>query len=451
MELCEFNSQNRTDLRAMRHEPCFGAARTGWRCRTRIARVGIAIMLAVALVPTRAAEHTKSPSARKIAAIVTVYHHNSHADLIVSRLLQTDTLDGKGKDSPLKLMSLYADQKPEKDISRLLAASHRFRVSETIEDALTLGTGRLAVDGVLLIAEHGEYPKSPVGNTQYPKRRFWEETLKVFRASGRVVPVFIDKHLADNWQDAKFIYDSARELKIPLMAGSSVPVTWRRPTADVKRGARLREIVGITYHITEHYGFHALETVQALAEQRQGGETGIKAVQTFAGDAVWRAFDEKTFDTELFDAAWKRLSEPRGGSRPLRQLVRVPKLFRLEYADGLRAHLLELNGAAGEWTAAWRYADDGHIESSLFWTQEGRPAMHFTWLLHGIEQMILTGKPSWNVERTLLSSGALHALLVSEREDQRRVETPYLLLTYKPTWRWIEPPPPPLMREWREQ
>jgi hypothetical protein len=408
-------------------------------------------MLAVALVPTRAAEPTNSPSATKIAAIVTVYHHNSHADLIVSRLLQTDTLDGKGKDSPRKLVSLYTDQKPEKDISRLLAASHRFRVSETIEDALTLGTGRLAVDGVLLIAEHGEYPKSPVGNTQYPKRRFWEETLKVFRASGRVVPVFIDKHLADNWQDAKFIYDSARELKIPLMAGSSVPGTWRRPPADVKRGARLREIVGITYHITEHYGFHALEMVQALAEQREGGELGIKAVQTFTGEAVWRAFDEKSFDAELFDAAWKRLSEPRGGGRPLRQIVRDPKLFRLEYADGLRAHVLELNGAAGEWSAAWRYADDGRAESSLFWVQEGRPAMHFTWLLHGIEQMILTGKPSWNVERTLLTSGALHALLVSEKEDHRRVETPYLRLTYEPTWRWTEPPPPPLMREWREQ
>ena len=42
--------------------------------------------------------------------------------------------------------------------------------------------------------------------------------------------------------------------------------------------------------------------------------------------------------------------------------------------------------------------------------------------------MMLTGKPSWNVERTLLTSGALHALLVSLKEDQRRVETPYLML-----------------------
>jgi hypothetical protein len=423
---------------------------THWRWRLAFF-LGSASAFASLFSSARATDATNLPSVKKVAAIVTIYTHNSHADMIVSRLLQTDTLDGKGKDSSFQLASLYTDQKPANDISRLLAASHRFRMSGSIEDALTLGTGRLAVDGVLLIAEHGEYPKSALGNTQYPKRRFWEETLKVFRASGRVVPVFIDKHLADNWSDAKFIYDSAREHNIPLMAGSSVPGTWRRPPADVKRGARLREIVGITYHITEHYGFHALEMVQALSEQREHGETGIKAVQTITGDAVWRAFDEKQFDVELFDAAWKRLEHPQGGGKPLRQLVRDPKLLRIEYADGLRAHVLELNGAAGEWSAAWRYADDGHADSTLFWTQEGRPAMHFTWLEQSIESMFRTGKPAWNVERTLLTSGALHALLVSENEGQRRVETPYLMLNYKPIWQWAEPPPPPPMREWREQ
>jgi hypothetical protein len=388
---------------------------------------------------------------KNVAAIVTVYRHNSHADVIVSRLLQTDTLDGKGKESPLKLVSLYTDQRPADDISRLLGASHRFRVSETIEDALTLGTGRLAVDGVLLIAEHGDYPKSSTGNIQYPKPRLWEEILKVFRTSGKVVPVFIDKHLADNWADAKFIYDSAKEMKIPLMAGSSLPGTWRRPPADMKSGAKLKEIVALTYHTTDAYGFHALEMVQSLAEQRQGGETGIKAVQSLRGDAVWRAFDEKTFDLELFEAARSRLSQPQNGKRSLRESVPDPKLFRIDYADGLRANLLELNGAVGEWSAAWRYADDNRIESTLFWTQEGRPGMHFTLLLHGIEKMMLTGKPSWNVERTLLTSGTLDALLISLHENQRQVETPYLMLQYEPTWRWTEPPPPPPMRPWSEQ
>ena len=412
----------------------------------------LAIVAAALIALSLSADPADSPQTKKVAAIVTVYHHNSHADVIVSRLLRTDTLDDKGKRSPLQLVSLYVDQFPANDLSRRFAASHGFRMSGTIEDALTLGTGRLAVDGVLLIAEHGNYSRSRTGNIEYPKRRFWEEVLKVFRMSDRVVPVFIDKHLADNWTDAKFIYDTARELKVPLMAGSSLPTTWRRPSADVERGARLREIVALTYHTTDAYGFHALEFAQALAEQRAGGETGIKAVQSLSGDAVWQAFDEKTFDIELFQAAWKRLAQPRGHPDPaaLRKIVRQPKLFRLEYIDGLRAHLLELNGAVGEWSGAWRYFD-GRVESSLFWTQEGRPGMHFTWLLNGIEQMMLTGKPVWNVERTLLTSGALDALLISLTEKERRVETPYLMFGYQPIWRWKEPPPPPPMRPWSDE
>lgn len=397
-----------------------------------------------------AADSTAAPG-KRVAAIVTVYRHNSHADVIVSRLLLTDTLDGKGKDSPLKLVSLYTDQRPADDISRLLAASHRFPIYPTVAEALTLGTGSLAVDGVLLVAEHGDYPPSPTGNTQYPKRRLWEEIVKVFRASGRVVPVFIDKHLADNWEDAKLIYDSARELKIPVMAGSSVPGTWRHPAADVERGARLTEIVALTYHTTDAYGFHALEAAQALAEQRQGGETGIRAVQCLDGDAVWKAQDEKLFDPELFDAAWQRLTQHYNGQKTLREAVPKPRLMMVDYEDGLRAFLLELNGAVGEWSASWRYRDDRRIESTQLWTQEARPAAHFTLLLHGIEQMMLTGKPTWNVERTLLTSGALDALLQSCTRAGTRIETRYLRLAYQPSWRWEAPPPPPPGRPWSEQ
>ncbi len=420
--------------------------------RARSVVIAIAVFLLVHHAPQRAAIAADAPPRQKrVAAIVTEYRHNSHADVIVSRLLQTDTLDGKGKDSPLELVSLYTDQRPANDISRLLAASHRFRVSETIEDALTLGTGQLAVDGVLLVAEHGNYPKSATGNTQYPKRRLWEETIRVFRTSGQVVPVFIDKHLADNWTDAKAIYDTARELSIPLMAGSSLPTSWRKPAADVERGAAINEIVSITYGSSDAYAYHALEFTQALAEQRRGGETGVKAVQSLGGDAVWRAFEEKRFDTELFDAAWQHIPNPRTEGRPLRDVVPEPKLFTLEYNDGLKAHLLELNGAVNAFAGAWRYADDRRIESAEFWTQEGRPAAHFTILLNGIERMMLSGRPSWNVERTLLVSGALDALLASLVEGSRRIETPYLAVKYEPIWRWQQPPPPPPARPWAEQ
>jgi hypothetical protein len=46
-------------------------------------------------------------SKEQVAAVVSAYHHNSHADVIVSRLLQTDTLDGQGRTYPLELVSLY--------------------------------------------------------------------------------------------------------------------------------------------------------------------------------------------------------------------------------------------------------------------------------------------------------------------------------------------------------
>ena len=389
----------------------------------------------------------------KVAAVVTEYRHNSHADIIVSRLLQTDTLDGKGEDSPLELVSLYTDQVPDSDTSRMLSASHRFPIFSTIEETLTLGTGELAVDGVFLIAEHGDYPYSETGNHVYPKRRFWDETEAVFRKSGRAVPVFMDKHIADNWDDAKHIFDSAKRVGAPLMAGSSLPTTWRRPAADVKRGRALKEIVAFTYGSTDAYGFHALEFVQALAEQRRGGETGVKAVRSLAGEQVWAALDGDRVDRLLFDAALSRLTSPLDPAT-LRERVPKPLLLSVEYNDGLMVHLFEMNGAIHEWAGAWRYAgdEDGtQIQSSLFWTQEGRPGMHFTWLLNGIEKMILTGEPSWNAQRTLLTSGILDALLQSLTQDGRRLETPDLDVRYSPGWRWREPPPPPPMRPWSEQ
>lgn len=413
--------------------------------------VHIAVFIFAFVLGDNACLQSSEPAPRRIAAIVTEYRHNSHADVIVGRLLQTDTLDGKGRRSPLRLASLYTDQKPPNDLSRQLAVSHGFPIFDTIEGALTLGTGQLAVDGVFLIAEHGKYPKSATGNTIYPKRRFWDETLKVFDRSRRVVPVFIDKHLADNWADALYIYKTARDRHIPLMAGSSVPSTWRRPPADVARGQRLREIVAFTYGSTDAYGFHGLEAVQSLAEQRAGGETGVRSVRCLTGAAVWEALDAKLVDPELFESAWKKLpgdSDPRS----IRTKVKEPLLMVIDYRDGLKVNLFELNGAVGNWAAAWRYDDPKlGIASTLFWTQEARPAMHFSWLLRGVEKMMQSGQPTWNVERTLLTSGVLDAFLRSRSEGGRLVETPYLEISYTPIWRWSEPPPPPPGRPWSEQ
>lgn len=39
---------------------------------------------------------------------------------------------------------------------------------KSIAEALCLGGDKLAVDGVLLIGEHGTYPKNEAGMTLYP-------------------------------------------------------------------------------------------------------------------------------------------------------------------------------------------------------------------------------------------------------------------------------------------
>ena len=254
--------------------------------------------------------------------------------------------------------------------------------------------------------------------------------------------MFIDKHLADNWQDAKFIYDTARELKIPLMAGSSLPGLWRSPPVDVRRDAKLKQVVGLSYGSLDAYGFHGLEMVQALAERRAAGETGIKGVECLVDQAVWDAGSRGVYDRELLDAALARLKKPVLAERKLAELVPHPVLFVVDYVDGLRANLFTLNGAIGEWSAAWRYQDES-VDSTLFTVQEARPFMHFALLVQGIDEMMQTGKPTWPVERTLLTSGALDALLISKKDNSRRIETPYLSISYQSRWNWTQPPPAP--------
>ena len=392
-----------------------------------------------------------APPPKKVAAIVTVYDHNSHADVIVSKIFQGFNLDFKEPRPNLQVASLFMDQVHARDVGKQLAADNHIRLSPTIADALTLGGDQLAVDAVLLIGEHGQYPLSETGQIMYPRRRFFAETAEVFRRSGRVVPVFTDKHFAWNWEDAKWMYDTARELKIPLMAGSSVPGTWRHPALEMKLGARAKEAVGLSYGPMEGYGYHALEALQCLVERRQGGETGVQAVQFVEGADVWQARDAGRFDMKVFDAA-VAAREAKGRFKGEFNAAIKPVAFFIEYRDGFRAVIVHDTGAANsEWVVGWSEAGRKDCPATAFWTQEARPLGHFTFLLQGIEQMFHTGKPTWPAERTLLVTGVMHSLFVSKQRGGARIETPHLAISYQPTFTWKEPPPPPPGRPFPQQ
>jgi hypothetical protein len=394
------------------------------------------------LVPSAALSLAAQEKTPTVAVVTTVWRHNAHADVIASRLVQGNTLDGKGEFPKLKLVSAYVDQFPAGDMSRRLAAEHGFTIYDSVKEALTLGGDKLAVDGVLLICEHGDYPRSETGSIQHPKRRLFGEIVKVFETSGRVVPVFSDKHLEDDWQDIAWFYGEAQRLKIPLMAGSSLPSLWRYPEADVERDAMLQEIVAVSYGPLDAYGFHALEMVQCLVERRRGGETGVKQVRCLEGDAVWQAGTDGVFDRKLLDEALTRLRvRPLPAGKPIEELSKTPVLYLIDYRDGLKASVITPGSPVGEFTVAWRYAD-GRTQSTCFHTQEGRPFMHFTYLLKGAEQMIHTGKPTWPAERTLLTSGVLDAVLLSKHRGGEVVPTPYLNIAYRSDWNWQMPPAP---------
>jgi len=394
-------------------------------------------LLWMMLAPVATAADAPAAERRPVAVLAADWFHNSHPDVLFTRLFDTYTRDGKGPASQLRIASVYRDLPTAKDLSEKYAAQAGFKVVPTAEAALTLGTGKLAVDGVLLSTEWAPYPVSDTGQIVYPHRRLFVDCVKVFEASGRVAPVFVDKHLADAWADSKWIYDTAREMKIPLMAGSTVPLRLLDGGPTVTRGEPVKEIVGISYHTLTTYGFHGLEVVQALAERRKGGETGVVRVRCVTGDAVWDGagtlYDAELFARALADA---RPRIPKG--KTLRTAVKEPVLFVIEHADGLRVNLFTLNGAALGWSAAWRYADR-RSGGRLFSHEHVAGQNRFDWQMKGVEDMILTGKPSWPVERTLLTSGVLDAALISKRDGGRVVETPYLNVRYEADDSWRVP------------
>jgi hypothetical protein len=384
----------------------------------------------------------------KLAAVVTVYRKYSHGQHIVDRFLEGYGWDGKYHHPEMDLVSLYVDQHPKDDLVPDRAARFpQMKVYPNIAEALTRGTGKLAVDGVVLVGEHGDYPRNEKGQTLYPRYEFFEQIVEVFRASGRSVPVFNDKHLSWSWGHAKEMYDTARSMKFAFMAGSSLPVTWRIPSVEMPAGARVREALCICWGGVDSYDFHGLETIQCMVERRPGAETGVKWLQAYRGDNFWKAHSEGVWPRELFNAALCRshtLKPAREGFNDIfpsfddiRRLVKAPVAYRYEHNDGLRCTMMLMNGLLEDFNFAAQLED----RREPFSTQMYLPmppdrttlANFFSPLVNGMEKMYLTGRPTYPVERTLLTTGLTEAGVNSLYKGQTRVETPHLAISYRPT------------------
>ncbi|HVW84946.1 MAG TPA: hypothetical protein VHB50_09705 [Bryobacteraceae bacterium] len=383
----------------------------------------------------------------KLAAVVTVYRKYSHAQHIVDRFLEGYGWNGAHHHPPMDLVALYVDQHPKEDLTPDRAARFpQMKVYPSIPEALTRGGGKLAVDGVILVGEHGEYKRNEKGQTLYPRYEFFQQIVEVFRNSNRAVPVFNDKHLSWSWDHAKEMYDTSRRMKFPLMAGSSLAVTWRIPSVEMPSGARVREALCIGYGGVDSYDFHGLEAIQCMVERRRGGETGVKWVRAYRGDNFWKAQKEGVWPRDLFDAALCR-SHTLAPSRPgfndifptvddMVRMTKNPVAYRYEHADGLRCTMMLMNGLVEDFNFAARL--DGRPEP--FSTQMYLPmppsrttlANFFSPLVNNFEKMYLTGRETYPVERTLLTTGLTEAGVTSLHNGQTRVDTPHLAISYQP-------------------
>ncbi len=373
-----------------------------------------------------------SPAPRKkkrVAAVVTIYTHNSHADVLLGKILKGWKCDG-GLGPDLELASLYVDQFPQTDMARALAAEHGFPICDTIDEAITLGGDKLAVDGVISVGEHGDYPRNEKGQHLYPRRRFFSEITDTFQRCGEVRPVFTDKHMGPVWSDAKWMYNRAREMNIPLMAGSSIPVSFRSPDVSIPLGSQIEACLGFGYADLDAYGFHALEFLQCFLERRKGAETGVRWVRCLPGESLKELTGRGVVRRDLLDAAVAATLKSSSANifdvDPSRFTI-----FLVQYRDGLLAPLLMLTGFAAANTVALRVR--GQKEPLACRAEErSEPRYpHFAYLLKGIEKMMHTGKPAYPVERTLLTGGILDALLTSKANNGQKLLTPELGIRYQ--------------------
>ena len=363
---------------------------------------------------------------KRIAAIITAYYPFSHADVIVTKFLRGFPTDDGLLAPRVEIASFYLDQIHERDVGHELADQYGVPIIPSINQALTLGGADLAVDGVLIIGEHGDYAWNEKEQHLYPRRFFLEQVCGVFASSGRSVPVFSDKHLSWSWEQARWMCERTRELGVSFMAGSSLPVTYRRPWLEYDLDTELAAAVSVAYGGLDSYGFHALETLQCMVERRAGGETGVRSVQCLEGKAVWESGEAGRWPRDLFEAAVAQIEAKQEGDP--RQLCENPAVYLLEYVDGLRTATFLLSGFTSGWAFAGRRAN-GEVDAAEFYLA-GDPHPHFSYLGLNIQAMLLTGKPQYPVERTLLVSGALEALMDSRYRGHVRLETPHLDVAY---------------------
>lgn len=380
---------------------------------------------------------------KTVAFLGTEVRTHSHAQHFLDRLTLGYGWKGGWVMPRVKVASVYIDQFPEKDLGRQRVAKHDLNLCSSIEEALTLGTGKLAVDGVVIIAEHGDYPRNEKGQKRYPRYEWFKKVVRVFEQSGKSVPVFNDKHLSTTWEECAEMVADSKRLDFPFFAGSSLPVTRRLPALDMPHNVPLSESVCVAYGGVDSYDIHALETAQCMSERRLGGEVGIRSVHAVKGEAMWQMLAEpkREVTRQLMVAALTRSHNlpVEGGYYTdritfdwARRTFPNTTAYFIEHRDGFLTTMFLTN--IRDFNYAGMRSDTGEVIScQMYLPMPGHgstTADFFHPLVRHIEDMVITGKVPYPVERTLLTSGMTLAGVESLHQGQEPIATPQMDVQY---------------------
>ena len=360
---------------------------------------------------------------KRVTAILTEYRLNSHAEVIVGRLLGE-----LGYEPQVEVVSLYADQFPDNDMIRELAARHGIPLCATIEEAVAYGAPERKVDGIVVIGEHGNYPWNEKEQRLYPRYRFMKQVVAAMDRYGIRAPIFLDKHFSYDNGEARWIYDEVKRRGIPFMAGSSIPYTDAVPAYDPACLQGARTIFVVSHGGRESYGFHGMEVLQSLAERRRGAETGVASVRALAGEEMWAAMDRGEWPEALMMRAIA--CDPNLSGRHPRNECPAPALFIVRYHDGLTGYVAQLDRFAAKWSYAVQ-DDAGNGIAAYCDTDTGRPYRHFAKLTALMEKMIVHGKLPCRIERNLLTTYLINTAMESLFLN-RPLSLPALTVAYKP-------------------
>lgn len=370
----------------------------------------------------------------KIAVIATVWFPFSHADVIVTRWIKpfpTDAANG-WRGSDFTIASIFLDQTPANDIGREICATHGIPVMETIREALTLGGSKLAVDAVLLIGEHGDYPSNEFGQKLYPRKQFFDAITTVFRETGQTAPVFNDKHLSWDFGLSAEMISTSRELDFPLFAGTSLTHCPYDPGHPLSPGENVSEVLALYSEDPEHYGFHSMEFVQSLIECRPGGETGIASLRFLDNRSVRQALAAREIPHDLLLSTLVRLGFPDDPDTIPFLFSRSNELlgYQIKYRDGLRVCHLRVPKMVSNWAAAVR-TPTGKIRScKVSGTGMTEFFSNFAYLNSRIDEFFRSHQPPSPVLRTHLVAGALQLVLQAQNKSGQWIDTPSLAVTY---------------------